>query len=212
MSYRKEIPEVLFEDNTPLDNFVKVLDGVEEYKVGEIEKSARFLKTPLLSDLLWLRKKAEDYGYKNLPNNLVKEQLDALILNANDIMACKGSYEGLYLWLWSLTFGNITINSISFFPLPNYIQLSDLTYGFVSEINPVNNTTLYLFSGVGNFGSSVLDVVINTKYYLQPNLKEYIENHIKDHVGFLDINAVVTITLNNGVYNTSTHPYQYFVI
>jgi hypothetical protein len=221
MSFRKFIPEQVFR-NSNADNFVKVLDGIEEEKTAIIEKSFRSLKTPLDTNLEWLRKRCEEYGYPKVPFDFTKEQLDAMLLNVENVMALKGSKMGLYYWLWTLTFGKITIDDSQFYPKGRYIIPNDFGFGYVSHVYlpttpipipaPQITYTLYLFSDVLDFGKQKLTVTIETKYWNKQSMRDYITDNFRKFVSFIDQNAEIVITFLPGVYNTYSEPYQPFVI
>jgi len=213
MRFKKQIPPFV-DTNEHATKFISVLDGMQEYKEALVEDYTRFYNTPLLTNLLFLRKKAEAYAHPRIPEDFKKEQLDALILNSNDIMALKGSYQGLRLWLWCLTFGNITDNYGDFYPIINYIIPSDEEYGYLSNVVPPETEprTLYLFSGADNFGTQSLSISITTKYHWMVSLKKYIEDNIREFIGFTDANTTITIELLPGAYVTNSFPNQYFVI
>lgn len=212
MQYRNQIPGKLIDENENVDNIVSVFDGLEAYKTEIVEKAVRFNKPPLLTDLSWLRKKAEDLGWPPIPADFKKDQLDAMILNANNVMALKGSKMGLKYFLWVLTFGDITIDDSAFYPQGEYIIPSDNYYGFVSHFTPLESYNLYLFSDFTDFGTQSLTIDIATKYHYMVSLKEYILKNIQSFLSFTPDDFVPTITFAPGPYITYSEPYQYFVI
>lgn len=212
MQYRKQIPSKLADENENVDSLINVMDGFEQAKTEVVEKAVRFNKAPLLTDLRWLRKKAEDLGWPPIPDDFTKEQLDAMILNAEHVMALKGSKQGLHYWLWVLTFGNITIDDSAFYPLNKYIIPSDDFYGYVSHFEPLEDYDLFLFSDVSDFGTQTLTVGIETKYHYMRSLRDYIINNLQAFISFVDDSFTFNLSLEPGVYNTYSEPYQYFVI
>ncbi len=212
MPFRNSIPAGVFV-NQNAEKLVKVFDELEAYKTQEIEKVMRSTKTPLHTNLEWLRKRVEDYGYPIVPYDFTKEQLDAMLLNVENVMALKGSKMGLYYWIWTLTFGNITIDDSNFFPSQDYIIPSDLLFGYVSHIVDAGDSqTLYLFGDANNFGFQVLDITIETKYWQMQSLIDYIQANIKKFISFVDSNAQINITFTPGVYTPYAEPNQFFVI
>lgn len=211
MRYRNQIPPALLL-SPDADKFVLVLDGLEQYKESIVEDSTRFYRPPVFTDLKWLRKKVEDLGYPPVPTDFPKEILDAMLLNAQNVMALKGSKLGLTYWLWTLTFGGITVDDSQFYPLGDYIIPSDLDFGFVSEVAPLTSDTLYLFSDAADFGVQILTIGIATKYVYMLTLRNYIHKHIKEFISFADDNTQINITFVPGTYQSLPDPYQYFVI
>ena len=213
MLFSERIPEV-YKRSLNAVKLVKVLDSLEQHKKLLVEKHTRFYNSPLLADKKFLRKKLEDYKHPAIPEDFHKEQLDALLLNSNDIMALKGSYQGLHLWLWCLTFGNVTNNYADFYPTRDFIVPNEVdTYGYVSNIAPPDDfMTLYLFSGVDNFGQQSLSISIDTKYHYMTTLKKYILDNIREFIGFTDANTIITVELYPGIYNSDPFPNPYFVI
>lgn len=193
---------------------IKVFDELTLYKNKEFHKLQRFYRPPLLTNLNYLRKLVFELGYPKVPTDFPKEILDAMRLNAENVMALKGSRMGLPYWLWVMTFGNISVDDSNFYPHSDYIILSDEERGYVSH-TPENDADfdppLYLFSDAANFGNQELIINIETKYYNLASLEEYLNTHIKEFIHFVDANAVITITLSPGVYTPYDKPYQYFV-
>lgn len=214
MRYSERTPKVVLENSVIARKYILLFDEIEKHKESLVEKHTRFYNSPLLTDLRMLRKKLEDYGHPPIPHEFHKDQLDALMLNSNDLMAMKGSYKGLRLWLWCLTFGAITDNYEDFYPVRNFIIPNEVdTYGYVSNVVPPDDfMTLYLFSGADNFGHQVLNISIDTKYHWMLPLKKYIEENIFQFIGFVDANSTITVELLPGIYNDDPFPNQYFVI
>lgn len=212
MQYRNQIPETLLSDNTQLDNFVSVLDGVEVYKTGIVEKAIRFNKAPLLMDLSWLRKKAEDLGWPPVPADFTKEQLDAMILNAEHVMALKGSKMGGVYWLWAITLGNVTVDDTDFYPQGEFIIPSDDYYGYLSHIQSLQAYDLYLFDDYVDFGTQILLIDIATKYHYQASLREYILTNIKEFISFVPEGWEPTLNITPGPYYAYSEPFEYFLI
>ncbi len=227
MNYSDRVPPELLA-NPNVENFLKVLDETEKYKEQIVEKSVRFYKAPLLTELALLRSKIKDYGYPAVPEEFPKEILDAILLNMENIMALKGSKVGLQYWLWTLTFGTITVDDTAFYPQGNYIIPSDVDgtgndvnntgYGYVSFLEdnhssdalPPGMTSpewytepyqpLTLFSDVSDFGTQTLIIDIATKYHWLIPLRDFITNNIKKFISFADDNAVITVNFTPGAY------------
>jgi hypothetical protein len=216
MKFRDQIPEDLFE-NPYLEKFITLLDELNNYKQSIINKSLRFYRSPLNTNTYFLKRRLEDdYGFPTIPIDFPKDVMDALLLNAEDINAMRGSIQGLRTWLWCLTFGNIVIDDSLFYPVTEFISLSDQQKGFVSKTDPLYPNTpqdpdLFLFDDLNQFGTSILNITIDTMYHNHPSIPTYINTHIKKYLTFVTSNAVINVTLNPGVYVTNTDPYQYFV-
>lgn len=211
MKYSNQIPANLL-DNPNAGKLVRVLDELELHKTILLEKALRFYRPILSTDLLWLRRKLEDYGYPKVPSDFTKEQLDAMLLNVQHVMALRGSKEGLIYFLWVLTFGEITVDDSGLYPQSNYIIPGDTYYGYVSHIQPFNPSNLYIFSGVESFGTQTLTVTIKTKYHYMSTLRQYIKDHIREFLNFTDDNVQISITFLPGPYQTYSQPYQLFTI
>lgn len=218
MNYSSQTPDEI-KVNPNAEKFLKVLDGVEEYKQIEVDKALRFYRSPVNFNNLFLRKRLNfDYGFPTIPADFPKDVLDALLLNANDINALRGSKIGLHLWLWCLTFGNITINDTGFYPLPQYLLLDTLDLSYLDQFtpnvatNPPSIPDLFLFDDVSQMGQTILTIDIVTKYDTHPSIPAYITTHIKKYIGFVTSNALITINFTNGPYVTHSLPYQKFTV
>lgn len=218
MNYTSQTPDEI-KVNPNAEKFLKVLDGMEEYKQIEVDKAHRFYRSPVNFNHLFLRKRLNfDYGFPTIPADFPKDVLDALLLNANDINALRGSKIGLHLWLWCLTFGNITINDTGFYPLPQYLLLDTLDLSYLDQFDPNVATNppaipdLFMFEDVSQFGQTTMTITIQTKYELHPSIPTYITTHLKKYLTFVTSNASIAIAFGPGVYNTNTFPYQKFTV
>lgn len=213
MNFRDSTPEQVF-INPNADSFISVLDGLKTYEDLALKKACRFFHPAISTNLDFLRKKVADYGYPPVPEDFPKDVLDALILNAKYNMDLRGSLEGLELWLWCLTFGEITIDASGFYPQPDYILLSDIYYGYASHVSPIDAVTynLYLFTGTDNFGDQEIVIDIVTKYSSNDSIKDYIEANIREFLMFTADDTTITINYTNGPYVTLDTPYQYLTI
>lgn len=215
-----------FTDQTPNDvlqnpfaeKLLKVLDGTHDYKQQQIAYANRFYRSAIFTQPKFLRARLEEhYGFPALPDDFPLDVLQALTLNAEEINALRGSKQGLLLWLWCLTFGNITVVDTYFQPIPEFIQLSDPINGFVSKFFPLYLSTslspdLFLFDDMSQFGQSILQVDIDTKYDTTPaSILTYINTHIKKYLTFVTGNASITVTLHPGVYTQYGEVYPYFM-
>jgi hypothetical protein len=135
-----------------------------------------------------------------------------MLLNAQTVMALKGSKLGLKFFLWVLTVGDITVDDSSFYPATDFIRLSDTYYGYVSNIDPLASPDLFLFSGSDNFTIQELTIDIATKYDSLTSMQTYIQDHIKKFISFASDSAVITINFTNGPYVVLPEAEQYFVI
>lgn len=215
MKFRDQIPEDLL-INPYADKFVTVLDGANDFKQEEIEKALRFYRPPLSMNTSFAIKKLQDLGFPPIPSDFPKDVLDALILNAKDINALRGSKIGLELWLWCLTFGSFVIDDSLFYPFPTAIFPSDPDSGYVSWFSPlitptVQNPGLFLFSDMADFGVGQIDIQITTKYDAFASITQYIDDHIREYLTFTDQSTIINITYINGPYVTHAFPHQYFV-
>lgn len=217
MKFTEQTPEEVL-INPSAKNFLEVLDATQTWKENQIDVGNRFYRGPLSNNLTFMKKRLEgDYGFPDIPTDFPKDVMDALLLNAKDINALRGSKAGLKLWLWCLTFGDITVDDSLFAPVPEFIQLSDPYSGFVSKIDPeypatASDPDLYLFADMSMYGNNILTVDISTMYYNHASIPDYINTHIKKYLTFVTSGAVITINFTNGVYTTNAEPYQYFVI
>lgn len=218
MNFSTETPDEILE-NPYAAKLITVLDKLEDYKQSELDKALRFYRSPTNFNLSYLQKRLnKDYGFPTIPADFPKDVLDALLLCAEEINALRGSKQGLQLWLWCLTFGAITIDDSQFYPLPQFLTLDDPQLGFLDQFSPNVATNppaipdLFLFDDYSQYGQTTLIIDIDTKYFNHPSIPLYINTHIKKYLTFVTTNAVITITFNNGVYNTNPFPYQKFVI
>lgn len=208
------IPENIL-DNDQLKNFMKVVDGVSTYKTQTLYKYVDgFLKKVTNSSSTY-NIEMKDLGFGVLPSFLVRDQLDALYINSTNIMRWKGSKDGLTLWLWCLTQGTIVLDDSLFYPNSHYIILNSTAKAFVSHnftAVPADDDTLFLCSAADDFGTSVIDITIDTPYYNQAGLSDYINDEIIKYLGLCTWNVIVNLTLNSGARATNSLSPSYFEI
>lgn len=213
MKFRDQIPIEIIEGNDNLDNFVTVLDKLNEYKEYQIDRSALFYKSLLIGDVSWLKKRLEDYGYPEIPTKLPKECMDAMLINARNVMALKGSDLGLKFFLWSLTFGEIDIDWSEFYPPVNNLALNEYTgKGHVLAGDPGTEEYVnYLASQEADVGSQILTVNISSKYWNNPHVLSYINNNIRKFLNFTEDSFIFNLQMVQGPYHAIGEPYWYFV-
>lgn len=214
MKFKSQIPDDIF-INPFAEKFVTVMDEADTFKQAAIHKAHRFYRSPTNTNLPFLIKRVEDAGFPSIPSDFPKDVLDALLLNANDINALRGSKIGLRLWLWCLTFGVISVDDSAFYPIDEFIQPEEIaTNGYIDEFIPnilAGGLELFLFDDLTQFGVSTLIVNIDTKYWNHVNIVAYINENIKKYLTFTTGISSITINFSVGVYTPHSHPYQYFV-
>lgn len=210
MLFSKQTPERLRENQNASD-FLKVLDGLQLYKESVVQKALRFYNPVLLTDLRFLRRVLGEFGWPAIPADFPKKILDNMYLNAENVMALKGSKMGIELFLRVLTCGEVTVDDGSFFPKPSYIDLDDEIYaGYLFTDTDFPNKILYLYSGEDNFIPRHLTIGIKTPYDTLQSLRSYIETHIFKFIPFTDANTTVTITFENGPFVKNPLAFAYF--
>lgn len=209
MLFSDFVPEGL-KVHTPVENFLKVLDGLQFYKEQEIYKSTRIYNAVLNTNLAHLRKVLSRYGYPEIPEDFPKEILDNMYLNAENVFRLQGSKMGLDYLLRVLTCGEPTINDADFYPKASYIIPGDLDAGYLFAPQDYPLNTLYLYSGVDNYLPRFLYISIATPYHNLQSLKKYIETNIYRFITFTDENTTVSITLTEGAYVRNPYAEPYF--
>lgn len=213
MKFREQIPEEFLEGNEELSKFVRVLDGVNEYKEYLVDRHALYYKSLLIGERSWLKKRLEDYGFPTIPEDLPKQCMDALLINARNVMALKGSDLGLKYFLWCLTFGDILIDWSEFYPNVNTLTLSEFTgKGFLLEDDPssVDNVN-YLLANANDLGNQVLTVTIGSIYWDNQAVIAYIATNIRKFLNFTEDSFEFVFILNEGPYVAIPEPFWYFV-
>lgn len=208
MLYSKQIPEA-FQLSPDSQDFIKVLDGLQQYKDGIIFKSTRIYNPVLLTNRGFMRKFLKEFGWPDIPEDFPKKILDNMYLNAEHVFRLQGSKIGLEYLLRVLTCGSITIDDQDFFPKSSYIILDDLDYGYLFTETDYPKNILYLYDGEDSFLPRFLTIGIKTPYWYLQSLKDYINTNIYRFIGFTDANTTLTITFEEGdfVKNILANPY-----
>jgi hypothetical protein len=213
MKIRDQIPQELIDSNEYLDSFITVLDGMNAYKEYQVDRHALFYKSLLIGDTSWLKKRLEDYGFPTIPDKLPKQCMDAMLINARNIMALKGSDVGLKFFLWSLTFGEISIDWTEFYPNVNNLTLSEFTgKGFLLADNPeeVDNVN-YLLTNDSDLNSQILRIGIKSIYWENVHVIQYIKENITKFLNFTEDDFQLELVMVSGPYFRIPEPYWYFV-
>lgn len=207
---RKMLPDD-FRTGNP-EKYLTVLDGMLDFKLDLLRKALRVYCPPLLTSLPYLRRRAEDVGWYNVPYDFPKLILDAMILNAEAVFSLAGSYKGLDYWLRILTQGAPTVTGL-LLPQERYIIPGDQLRGYMShESNWNGESFLTLFSGeLHDVQPGTLSVSVATPYYNLASLQKYIETTIRQMLGFTSSRTTITITLVQGPYVPNPHANPYFV-
>lgn len=209
MRYSTQIPEKA--RSTPnAEAFVKVLDETQLYKNSVIHKASRFYNPVLLTQLPFLRKFQDEFGWPTVPADFPKKILDNMYLNEENVFRLKGSKLGLEYWLRVLTCGDCFIDDSTFFPVLSYIILDDINNGYLSSDIMWPNSMLYLFDGDTSFNPRYLNISIRTPYYNLESLKTYILTHIYKFIGFVDPNTHINIEFIYGPHRKNPHAFYYF--
>lgn len=207
---RRHLPED-FREGSP-EAFLKVLDGVYDFKRDVVRKASRIYCPPLAMNTAYLRKAAQDLGWPTVPEDFSKLVLDAMILNTESVFSQAGTYRGIDHWLRVITQGEPTYAG-RLLPKELYIVLNDSLRGFFSGSDNWDGTHfLSLFSG------SPVDVIpgnlaiqIATPYAAQLSVKTYLEQTIRQMIGFTNDLTRLTVTLVPGPYVVNPYANPYFV-
>jgi hypothetical protein len=211
MKFKDHIPPSVIENNPNVGKIISVFDGLAEHKNIMVGKSHRLPFISSTDDRL-LRKKLISYGHAPLPGDFSKDIVDALINNSSHLMRLKGSKLGLKLWLWCLTFSDVSFDDSTFIPIEQYIVLGDFTRGYISHAQPSYTPPLYLFSGTtNNFGANIFELNISTMYHYKKSIRKYIKDNLKDFLPFVSVNTTIKIKYTPGSYTKIDFPFQYFV-
>lgn len=213
MKFRSQIPEQFFEGNNLLDKLVTVLDGTNAYKEYLVDRHSLYYKSLLIGETDWLKKRLEDYGYPTIPDMLPKQCMDALLINARNVMALKGSDLGLRYFLWCLTFGEITIDWSQFYPNVNNLTLSEFTgKGYLLADNPQDTDYVnYLLAADNDLGKQVLNITIKSIYWDNKWVLDYINTNIRKFINFTEENFQFNLEIADGPYFPIIEPFWYFV-
>lgn len=213
MRFKDQIPEEFLDGNKELSNFIVVLDKLNEYKEYLVDRHSLYYKSLLIGERSWLKKRLEDYGFPTIPEELPKQCMDALLINARNVMALKGSDLGLKYFLWCLTFGEISIDWSEFYPNVNNLTLDEFTgKGFLLEDDPatVDNVN-YLLSNVEDLGNQILTVNIGSIYWNNQYVIDYITSNIRKFLNFTEDSFQFNLTMVQGPYTPIPEPFWYFV-
>lgn len=213
MEVRKRIPEKFFEGNVNLNGFVNVLDALHKYKGVAINNHSFYYKSLLSFEKSWLKKRLEDYGYPEIPIDLPKESMEALLINSRNVMYLKGSDLGLKFFLWSLTFGDVDIDWEEFYPQGDILFLSEYAgRGHLLADEPdTTDFVNYLTSNEEDVGNQVLTISIATPYWNNSIVENYIRDNIRNFINFTDDSFVLNLELTQGPHVVIPEPYWYFV-
>jgi hypothetical protein len=209
LSFLSSVPDEVL-DNPNSRDFLGLLDALNTYKRSLIDRGNRFYNPVLLTDTKFLVRYVNELGFPEVPISFPKIILDNLYLGGEDIMALMGSRRGLEWLLRALTCGAVTIDDSRFYPVENYIVLSDVVAGFMPASTDVPDDVFYLFNGVSNFTGGSMVIHIATPFYNFQPLLDYINTNIKRFVGFVDEFNTITITFVNGPYVKNPYMYPYF--
>ena len=197
---------MLYSDVTPKDfnvnpnwqKLILVLDNLQLYKNLEIHKAMRFYRPVLSTQLNMLQNKVADLSYPQPPADFPKEILDAMILNAENVMALKASTLGLPYWLWVMTLGDVNVDSSNFYPQADYIIPSDPTYGYLSY-NRSNGSTGYAAHSTTSQAITAGTITLTTQSGLSWAAGNYIRVYHDDThyvIGTVSFYAGTTIVIH----------------
>lgn len=207
---RRHVPED-FREGYPED-FMTVLDGVYDFKRDVVRRASRIYCPPLSMNTAYLRKAAQNLGWPTVPDDFSKLVLDAMILNAEGVFSQAGTYQGLDYWLRVLTQGEPVYEG-ALLPKERYIVLHDSLRGYFSGASNWDGTGfLSLFSGAAtDVVAGSLALTIATPYWQLASLKTYIEQTLRQILGFTGDHTVLTVTLTEGPYVVNPYANSYFV-
>lgn len=213
MKIRNQIPEDLVPENENLDRLITVLDGMNAHKEYLVDRHVLYYKSLLIGETSWLKKRLEDYGFPTIPEDLPKQCMDAMLINARNIMSMKGSDRGLKYFLWCLTFGDVGIDWSNFYPIVDNLTLSEFTgKGFLLDSDPeYTDNVNYLLSEVEDLSFQILRVGIRSIYWNNPVVIKYINDNIRKFLNFTEDTFVFELSLSPGEYKRYEEPYWYFV-
>lgn len=214
MRFRDQIPGSLIEEAGNLDNFLKVLDLLTYYKENQIYSSTYLYRSILCGNTDWLKKRLEDYSFPTVPKDLPKQCMDAMLINARNIMSLKGSDLGLRFFLWSLTFGKIEIDWSGFYPRSKILYLDELVAGRghlladnPKDVKDVNS----LFNSTDDLGKQKLTIYVESMYAENVSVVKYIKDNLHKFIGFTTEYFELDLQIVKGTYQPFDKAYWYFM-
>jgi hypothetical protein len=210
-SFRNTVPDEL-RTLENIEGYFTVLDGLHDDKQQEMRRALRVFCPPLLTNLAYLRLRAEDVGWPQVPIDFPKEILDAMVLNAEGVFSLAGTYKGLDYWIRVLTQGAPAFSGV-FLPTERYIVPDDVNRGFLSDDTWNGTFWLRLFSGADDdVTAGTLHVQVATPYWELDSLEVYLNDTFRQMLGFTSPLTDLKITLIEGPYVPNPHANQFFVI
>lgn len=208
MVFSSNIPEKLIAE-APV-KFIQVLDGLQEEKQLIIASALRGNNPLLLNDPKWLILRLADYGLTGIPYELPVAVLQQVLLNAGTLLRLRGSKKGLELFCSVFSLGEVEYDDSQFYTEGTVLWPDSLSEGFVTSDN--TNPFLHLLDDNSQITSvAPLSVTVQTPYYQDDTVKGFLQNNIKDWLGFNLGNDVTFEFLNRD--SAYFHPLlnQYFV-
>lgn len=181
MNFSDNIPERLIAE-APL-KFVKVLDGVQEEKQLVIAQAMRENNPVLLNDPKWLLLRLADYGLTGIPYEMPIGILQQVLLNAGTLLRLRGSKMGLELFCSIFSLGYVTYDDSDFYSIGTVLWPDSTVEGFITADN-VNPFFFILSDNSEVSPTETLDIFIETPYYQNDSIKDFISGTINDWLGF----------------------------
>ena len=181
MNFSDNIPERLIAEAPT--RFVQVLDGVQNEKQLIIAEALRENNPLLLNDPKWLILRLADYGLTGIPQELPVVILQQVLLNASTLLRLRGSKMGLELFCSIFTLGEVAYDDSEFYTVGTVIWPDSLTEGFLTADN-VNPYFHILDDSDQLTSQEPLEIEIETPYYDNNAVREFVEGAINDWLGF----------------------------
>lgn len=194
MAFKDSIPERVLE-NTTVNNFVEVLNGLHDYKKGIITASLRAWNPAVFMSKQWLNMRLQEYGV-SLPYELPIQVMQQFLLNINEIFRLRGSKLGLEFWLSVITLGEVTVGDSQYWDELVYLSPNSKTRGYITCDN--ENPFYYLVSDSSQLHRALsLSITIKTPFNTDATIKaalvSYITNTIRSQLGFPET-ATINVT------------------
>lgn len=212
MQIKDFIPtEALSKDNTKA--FIKVLDGVLDFKRTLIGGSKKCFVAGVNTDKKWILRQLTDFGFERLDENLPLESLQLLSINAANICSHWGSHVGLGMFISAICQGMASYNIEVVKNISRNLYLNSDLYGYLTWDSQDSHKFLVWDSDdLSMYYVLNLTVELPSKYDTEETRKaisQAIETNLKKFVGltFRNINVDYQFTLDTEYYHSKLYSY-----
>lgn len=156
-------PEKILE-NPNMQKFSGVLDQLQIFKAKNICDSLRIYNHAVLCDKNWILKRLRDYGVSFIPYETPIGIMIQFLLNVNNILATRGSIEGVKLLCGVLSLGNSTIDDSAMYNPSSLLLLNSNIEGAI--IGDSQDTEFYILNNSEDiFKATTLTIAVDSPYF-----------------------------------------------